>query len=199
MVPVLALLTLQWGAQFTDPRIPLPSPWVQPGRNRLVWIQSPNFGPRPAGTVIDTIVLHHTVIPTLEDTTKAFCRPASQVSAHFTVDRDGSIVQHVSTFERAWHAGVSQDPAGRPNVNHYSIGIEMVNLGDGLDPWPEAQVEAVGFLIASLKRRFPLTQIVSHQIIALPAGRKNDPRNFPWDRLKWLNLSMHYGQAKDQR
>ena len=29
------------------------------------------------------------MIPTLEDTTKAFCRAASEVSAHFTVDRDG--------------------------------------------------------------------------------------------------------------
>ncbi|MFZ4507894.1 MAG: N-acetylmuramoyl-L-alanine amidase [Fimbriimonas sp.] len=179
-----------------DPRISIPNPWKEPGYLNLVWIQSPNFGRRPEGTVVDTIVLHHTVIDTLETTTKAFLRESSQVSAHYTVGRDGSIVQHVSSFDRAWHAGVSVDYRGKENLNHYSVGIEMVNLGDGKDPWPEAQVRAVACLIFSLKQRFPIVQITSHEFIARPIGRKNDPLGFPWEKLKWLDLPMHYGQAK---
>src|SRR5437764_2833934 len=117
---------------------PMPSPWVDPGFAKLIWVQSPNFDRRPDNTVIDTIVLHSTVIPTLEATTQAFYNPKSEVSSHFTIGKDGSIVQNVSTFKRAWHAGVSKDVEGRQHVNDFSIGIEMVNLNDGKDPYPPA-------------------------------------------------------------
>src|SRR4051812_20547580 len=79
-----------------DPRIPMPTPWKDPGYLQTVWIQSPNYGHRPQGSVVDTIVVHSTVIPTLEATTGAFQRTESQVSSHFTIGKDGSIVQNVS-------------------------------------------------------------------------------------------------------
>src|SRR5688572_91217 len=87
--------------------------YKDPGYNNLIWVSSPHFNERPAGTVIDTIVLHHTAGSTLESCVRWFCNPESRVSAHFTVGKDGSIVQHVSTFQRAWHAGVSRDVQGR--------------------------------------------------------------------------------------
>lgn len=179
-----------------DPRDPMPKPWKDPGYNKFLWIQSPNFNHRPVGTDIDTIVLHATVIPTLEATTEAFQRAASQVSAHFTVGKDGSYIQNVDTFERAWHAGVSVDVAGRHNVNDFSIGIEMVNLDDGKDPWPDAQVQVVHNIIKGLMRRFHIKQIVSHEFIALPVGRKPDPVGFPWEKLRDLGVPLYYGQNK---
>ena len=68
----------------------------------------------------------------------------------------------------------------------------MVNLGDGKDPWPEAQVSAVHNLVAFLVRhRFPsITQITSHRYISIPKGRKNDPLGFPWNRLSDLGLRL---------
>ncbi|MFX5324550.1 N-acetylmuramoyl-L-alanine amidase, partial [Acinetobacter baumannii] len=81
------------------------------------------------------------------------------------MDRDGSIVQNVSTFDRAWHAGVSVDPNGHKGLNDFSIGIELVNLNDGKDPYPEAQLMALCGIIAEMKRRFPIKQIVSHEFI----------------------------------
>ena len=144
--------------------------------------------------MVDTIVIHATVIPTLELTTTAFQRVASQVSAHYTIGKDGSFILNVSTFDRAWHAGVSQDAAGRTNVNNYSIGIELVNLDDGKDPYPEAQIQVLHNIIAGLRRRFPIKQLVSHEFIAMPPGRKNDPAGFPWERLKDFGLPMYYGQ-----
>ena len=166
----------------------------------MVWIQSPNYGPRPANGTIDTIVVHSTVIPTLETTTKAFQRgePANPnpVSAHFTIGRDGSIVQNVSSFGRAWHAGAGVDAAGHTNPNNYSIGIELVNLNDGKDPYPDAQIEALRGIIATMRRRFPIRQIVSHEYIAQPPGRKNDPKGFPWDRLKDFDLPIYTGEHK---
>lgn len=179
----------------------MPSPWKEPGYLRVVWIQSPNFGKRPGGvTDVDTIVVHSTVIPTLERTTVAFSRGEdvnpNAVSAHFTIGRDGSIVQNVSSFERAWHAGVSVGPGGRRNVNDHSIGIELVNLNDGKQPYPDAQIEALRGIVATMCRRFPIKYLVSHEYIAQPPGRKNDPKNFPWDRFKDFGLPIYTGEHK---
>lgn len=168
-----------------------PMPWKDPGYARLLRVFSPNYGPRPVDTVVDTVVVHSTVIPTLEKTTEAFLRVSSQVSAHFTIGKDGSIVENVNTFDRAWHAGKSVDHLGRENLNNFSIGIELVNLNDGKDPYPAPQLDALRFIIATLKRRFPLKYITSHEAIARPEGRKNDPKGFPWKELEVLGLEMH--------
>jgi len=179
--------------------MPAQGAWKDPGYLNIEWIQSPNFGKRPHGPFdVTTIVVHSTVIPTLQATTQAFQRdeahnPAA-VSSHFTIGKDGSIVQNVSTFARAWHAGASWDAAGRNNVNDYSIGIELVNLDDGKDPYPEAQIQALCGIIAEMKRRFPIKQIVSHEFIAQPPGRKQDPAGFPWKRLEYLGLPIYTGK-----
>ncbi len=191
-VPTLFLATLVL-AQTQNPldNMGTPQGWKDPGYAKLVWEQSPNWNDRPKDAVIDTIVLHHTASASLGGVVKWFSSKESQVSSHFTVGKDGSIVQHVSTFKRAWHAGVSRDVWSRENVNHFSIGIEMVNLGDGKDPWTKEQVEVVKFLILHLKKRFPdIKFITSHEYIALPSGRKNDPKNFPWDELKDLGMDI---------
>ena|SRR5947209_4570486 len=169
----------------------MPVPWADPGYAKLIWVQSPNFNRRPDNTVIDTIVLHSTVIPTLQTTTEAFYNTKSQVSSHFTIGKDGSIVQNVSTFQRAWHAGVSKDSLGRENLNNFSIGIELVNLNDGKDPYTPQQIQVLRFLILTLKRRFPtLHYIVSHEYIAVPHGRKSDPKGFPWQTLDDLGFEL---------
>jgi N-acetylmuramoyl-L-alanine amidase/AmpD protein len=194
LVCATALLQTPIVPPVPDPRTPLPTVWKDPGYGKFLWIQSPNFGKRPKGAVVDTIVVHSTDISTLESTTKWFCDTKSQVSAHFTIGKDGSVIQHISTFDRAWHAGVSTDAMGHGNVNDYSIGIELVNRDDGKDPYPDAQVEVLGYLIDEMKRRFPIKQIVSHEFIAIPRGRKVDPAGFPWEKLRWLGLPMYYGQ-----
>ena len=196
----LSLLALQ-GARWTDPRVAMPKPWNEPGFLRVVWIQSPNFNRRAGGIAdVDGIVVHSTVIPTLEKTTETFQRgePANPnpVSATFTIGRDGSIVQNVSTFARAWHAGVSVGPDGRKNLNGNTIGIELVNLNDGKDPYPDAQIQALRGIVATMVRRFPIRYLASHEYIAQPPGRKNDPKNFPWDRLKDFGIPIYTGEHR---
>lgn len=179
------LLAQALGAAILRGPDPMPATWVEPGWNKLAWIQGPHCDRRPDGVQPDTIVLHATVSPTLESTTKWFQAPESRVSAHFTVGKDGSIVQNVSTFDRAWHAGVSRDIEGREGVNAFSIGIEIVNLNDGKDPYPEPQMQVVENLIGMLLRRFPgIRFITSHEYIAQPKGRKSDPKGFDWSRLR---------------
>jgi len=191
-----ALLTPAFQSQAQDVFAgqPFPSPWIDPGYKRFVWIGSPNFGRRPQGpdTVVDTVVVHATAIPTLQQTALAFFRKESRVSSHFTIGKDGSIVQSVSTFCRAWHAGVSRDWRGRDNVNNYSIGIELVNMDDGKDQYPLAQIESLKSLIHALTRLHPLKYVTSHEYIALPHGRKVDPNGFPWGKMDDLGMQLNY-------
>jgi N-acetylmuramoyl-L-alanine amidase len=74
------------------------------------------------------LVLHYTGGPSLESAINWFNQSRSQVSAHFTIDWDGRIVQSVRTSRTAWHAGVS-NYAGLSGLNRHSIGIELVNYG----------------------------------------------------------------------
>lgn len=150
----------------------------------MLWRESPNFDERPDGTEIDTVVLHATVYTTLEETCTHFENPTSRVSTHYTIDRDGVVVQHVDESRRAFHAGVSRMPDGREKVNDFSIGIELVNLNNGTDPYPASQVESLQTLLDGIQSRWPIRHIVSHAEIALPVGRKTDPAGFDFD---WIN------------
>jgi N-acetylmuramoyl-L-alanine amidase len=152
----------------------------------LVSHPSPNFNERPEGTVIYTVVLHATVLNTLEEVAEKFADPASQVSAHYTIDRDGTIACHVAESHRAWHAGKSRMKDGRVGVNDFSIGIELVNLNDGMDPFPQAQIKAMRRLVKAIASRHPIRQIVTHYAIADPPGRKSDPAGFQKSWIKGL-------------
>lgn len=106
-----------------------------------------------------------------------------RVSAHFFIRRDGSIVQFVSTYDRAWHAGVSCFE-GRERCNDFSIGIEL----EGTDtlPYADAQYLALQRLLPALKLRHPLRAARGHEHIA--PGRKTDPGPaFDWKRFSKEN------------
>jgi N-acetyl-anhydromuramyl-L-alanine amidase AmpD len=139
---------------------------------------SPNFDERPDNTVIDTIVIHATVLNTLDEVIERFADPESKVSAHYTIDRDGIVVAHVPEEKRAWHAGESRMKDGRGSVNDFSIGIELVNLNDGVDPFPARQLAAMRELVTSIARRHSIRYIVPHYECAYPPGRKSDPAGF---------------------
>ena len=152
------------------------------------FLPSPNFDERPEGAVVDCVVLHATVVPTVQETIDIFLsREGKRVSAHFVVGKEGCVVQMVPVERRAWHAGPSVLD-GVEGVNAFNVGIAMVHRNDGEDPYTEAQVEAVAGIIRLVRSRHdvPLDRIVSHAEIAIPAGRKDDPRGFDFDRLRLL-------------
>jgi len=93
----------------------------------LPFIIGPHYDSR-AEAAIDMVVIHYTGSGTLAGTVRWFQDPASRVSAHYLVGKDGSIVQMVREGERAWHAGESLWK-GRSNCNRFSIGIEVINWG----------------------------------------------------------------------
>jgi len=162
-----------------QPVPPMPLPYA--------FVQSCNCDDRPPGAVVNCIVLHATVEPTTEGTMNLFLTPERKVSAHFVVGRDGRVVQMVRLEQRAWHAGASLLD-GVDKVNDFSVGIEMVNLNDGKDPYPQPQIDAVAGIIRFIRSRYdvPDARIVSHAEIALPPGRKSDPKGFDFDKIRAL-------------
>lgn len=144
---------------------------------------SPNCNSRK-GADITAIVLHHTASAgDARAIARYFQNPQAQVSSHYVVDRDGTVIRCVPDDKRAWHAGPSHF-AGEDNVNDFSIGIEICNRGDGLEPYPPEQVAAVTRLVAHLADRYriPLGRITRHRDVAIPAGTKIDPSdNFDFE------------------
>jgi hypothetical protein len=146
-------------------------------------IPSPNWDERPAGTAVSAIVLHSTATATGQEAVNTFLDPASQRSSHFIVDRNGSVIEIVPPDKRAWHAGKSA-LGGVPDLNNFSVGIEMVDRNDG-QPYSNAQYAALASLIRQLRTRYdiPDARVVSHAAVALPLGRKSDPVGFDFPRL----------------
>ncbi len=158
---------------------------------------SPNFGPRPAGARLDLIVVHSISLPPGEYGGRAIhqlftntldwdAHPYYQgirgleVSAHFLIQRNGTLWQFVDCTQRAWHAGPSAY-RGRSNCNDDSIGIELEGL-EGLSFEP-AQYERLARLCSDLAQRFPVEHIAGHEHIA--PGRKRDPGpGFDWPLLR---------------
>jgi len=145
---------------------------------------SPNFDDRPPGVPVDTVVIHATERDSAAEVIRIFETPQYKVSSHYTIDRDGTILQHVKDDKRAWHAGVSLMPDGRQRVNDFSIGIELVNKNDGVDPYPQSQLQALTLLLNSLAQRHSIRFVVTHKLIAQPPGRKSDPAGLLLSSLK---------------
>jgi N-acetylmuramoyl-L-alanine amidase len=151
---------------------------------------SPNFDDRTSP--ISMLVLHYTGMADAASAIARLTDPDAQVSAHYLVAEDGQIVRMVDESKRAWHAGRSHW-RGVDNINSASIGIEIVNPGHelGYRPFPEAQIEALIPLVASIVQRHRITRgnVVGHSDIA--PTRKQDPGElFPWGRLARLRLAL---------
>lgn len=153
------------------------------------WVASPNFNPRRLGRegTADVVVLHSTCTTTndTDETVTLFQSPASQVSSHYVVGKDGQVVQMVAEADRAWHAGDCRWQ-GRTDVNSCSVGIEMVHRDqDPHDDWPDAQLEAVAHLLLDIRsrHRIPNDHVIFHSECAWPPGRKTDPQGFDRPRL----------------
>jgi hypothetical protein len=162
---------------------PSPGPAVWPVDVPIEFIQSPHYSERPSDARIWAIVIHATANDTLNGVIEWFTNPVSLVSAHYNIGKDGRVVQMAREDQRAWHAGKSVWK-GVESVNDYSIGIELVNRNDGLDPYPEAQVavcvKICKYLVA--KYGIAIEDIMGHRDISLTG--KTDPAGLDLDGLR---------------
>jgi N-acetylmuramoyl-L-alanine amidase len=153
---------------------------------------SPNFDARPRDTPVDILVLHYTGMESAAAAIDRLCDPQAQVSAHYTVDEDGTVYAHVPEESRAWHAGISWW-AGARDINARSIGIEIVNPGHefGYRSFPDSQIAAVIGLAEDIFARHPIPpeRVLGHSDVA-PA-RKADPGElFPWGALALEGIGL---------
>ncbi len=166
------------------------------------FIESPNQDARPSRDDIDLIVVHNISLPPNQFSGQAvidfFLNKLDphadpffatiqhlQVSSHFFIRRDGSIIQFVPLHCRAWHAGISQF-AGRPACNDYSIGIELEGADD-VSYTKEQYNQLVDLCITLIRHYTKITEdrIVGHSDIA--PGRKTDPGPaFDWHHFRHL-------------
>jgi len=159
-----------------------------------LWCPSPNFGERRDGAHPELIVLHYTAMDSARAACDWLCNPASEVSAHYLVARDGEVVQMVADAQRAWHAGHGEWQ-GRADVNSRSIGIELDNAGD--HPFSEPLMAALEALLDRLMERWriPPCSVIGHSDMA--PGRKIDPgRRFDWARLVRRGLAVGLGEVE---
>jgi N-acetyl-anhydromuramyl-L-alanine amidase AmpD len=133
------------------------------------------------------------------------CRTSA---AHYTIDRDGQIYQHIGEERAAWHAGA---------VNDRSIGIELqirrkyghscnqlsgstlakIATREGLDPEDvvaemcgptPAQYQSLRKLLKDIASRHEVApeNIVGHCEVVGPSGHA-DPRAFDWEAIGLSN------------
>ena len=148
-------------------------------------LPSPNHDARPNGVPIDMLILHYTGMKSARDAIERLRDPLAQVSAHYVVNEDGSVVRLVPEARRAWHAGVSHW-RGHAALNGRSIGIEIVNPGHdwGYRDFPVLQMAALCDLCLTILARHPISarNVIGHSDVA--PDRKEDPgERFDWQAL----------------
>ena len=168
--------------------------WISNSHRKV----SPFFNQRPSGKEISLLVIHNISLPAGDFGTGYIqdlfmgcldCQAHEsfsdliglEVSAHFLIDRQGDLIQFVSTEDRAWHAGVSSFQ-GEENCNDFSIGIEL----EGVDhlAYTDGQYQTLVALTKTLREKYDIPDegIVGHSDIA--PGRKTDPGpSFNWERF----------------
>lgn len=117
---------------------------------------------------------------------KRFFEASAQVSIHYIIGRDGEVAKSVPEDEVAIHT---------VGHNDGSVGIELINAGDGREPYPKEQIDALVRVIRGVRQRWriPLAAIKGHEDVDAStftcAGRqvrrKQDPGPlFPWERFR---------------
>ncbi len=87
----------------------------------------------------------------------------------------------------AHHPDINSDAT---KVNHWSLGIEVVNNQSTGDTFSDWQVEATARIVRYCWAKYPnLVHVVSHA--KLDPERRTDPgANFPWSRFKTMVLGL---------
>lgn len=152
-------------------------------------IRSANYGPNAMNNPPSGIMLHHTAGTETSDL-PTLTRAGTGVSSNDYVNKQGIIFELVPFARRAWHAGTRDgSQAGKYyyDGNTYYWGIEIENLGNGSDPYPKTQIDAIVWRCRQLRKRWPNIdhpdQIFRHRDFA--PSRKIDPsNNFPFTEVR---------------
>ncbi|MEO7403424.1 MAG: peptidoglycan recognition family protein [Burkholderiales bacterium] len=150
------------------------------------------------GTAIDMIVIHSTGGPKCDERTNEvvwirggelnanmrFIEAHPTLGIHYMIDRDGTLRKSVPEHQLAHHV---------KGYSERSISIELVNDGDGKEPFPPAQLDAAIELVRDISQRRGIlrTNVKRHSDLdraVLPCypnqRRKVDPGPaFPYEQV----------------
>ena len=158
-----------------------------------MWRPSPNFDQRAAdSTGVPHIVIIHTCESNYPSCWSWLDNPASQVSAHYVVNEDGSeISQLVLERNRAWHIAALYDCGlnrrhdcwlNGVQSNHFTVGIEHAGFASQ-DSFPRAQLERSAELVCDITRDRAIPRdwqhIVGHGQLQ-PVDRTDPGPHWPW-------------------
>lgn len=183
-----------WNQALSDTTKPAVLVLLQP-----IWIKAANFSDRPNNIQSPTlIVVHHTGGSRIGPTINTFTQKGG-ASAHYIIDTDGYVVKMVMNSKCAWHADGKKGSywEGRKNVNHFSIGIEIVHE-DGPkttmrnNPFTEEQYKALIDLIKKLQKKYRISQhrVVGHSDVQIPPSHNCPGPNFDWKKLENEGLGL---------
>ena len=150
------------------------------------------------GAAIDMIVIHSTGGPKCDERTHEvvwirggelnanmrFIEAHPTLGIHYMIDRDGTLRNSVPEHQLVHHV---------KGYSERSISIELVNDGDGKEPFPQAQIDATVELVRDIaqRRRIVRANVKRHSDLdhsVLPCKphqrRKVDPGPaFPYERV----------------
>ncbi|MGW3622062.1 peptidoglycan-binding protein [Streptomyces sp. NPDC000880] len=145
------------------------------------------------------VMIHHTVTSGTQNSVDLCYNGHSSLPGplcHGVIAKDGTV--HMVGNGRANHAGLGDDDVLRAVINEtalpadneantdgnrYFYGFECVNLGNGKDPWPAAQLEAIERASAAICRAhgWSYRSVIGHK--EWQPG-KIDPRGFTMDSMR---------------
>ncbi len=148
---------------------------------------------------VNGVMIHHTATKGSASTVK-LCRTGYEglpgPLCHGVITKDGRV--HLIGYGRANHAGLGDDDVLRAVIAEKALpkdneantdgnarfyGFECENLGDGDDPWPEAQLEAIEKAAAAICRHHGWNErsVIGH--LEWQPG-KVDPRGFTMKSMR---------------
>ncbi|MGW6790070.1 N-acetylmuramoyl-L-alanine amidase [Streptomyces chartreusis] len=145
------------------------------------------------------VMIHHTVTKGSAQTVDICRRGYAGLPGplcHGVITKDGRI--HLVGYGRANHAGLGDDDVLRAVINETTLptdneantdgnrhfyGFECENLGDGIDPWPAAQLDAIERVSAAICKHHGWTErsVIGH--LEWQPG-KSDPRGFTMSSMR---------------
>jgi AmpD protein len=132
-------------------------------------VSTPNKGSKVI--IPEAVVLHHSD-GSYRGGVAWISNPASKVSYHVLIARDGRRTVFANDTERCWHAGRS-NWMGRPDLNSWSLGLAWEGNTYDYPLGDDAMASAIEYLVPRMKKwDIPLNMVVTHQQVS--PSRKTD-------------------------
>ncbi len=165
---------------------------------KKVFNYSPNFDSnKRKSNQIKFLIFHYTGMKKEIDAINRLTKIQSEVSSHYLIKKNGTIMVMVPDLYVAWHAGKSSWKSFK-SLNKNSIGIEISNPGHEHTyiNFSKKQIQSILYLSKSLIKKYNIksSNVLGHSDIA-PFRKKDPGEKFPWKHLsklgvgKWHTLS----------